>query len=313
MRRLPKYLRISVTDRCNLHCLYCRPSGVSPERGFHTLTCSQVVNFVSSAAACGIEKVRLTGGEPLVHEEIVEIVRRVSQVQGVRSLGLTTNGHGLAQLARPLREAGLQRVNISLPSLRPESYRRITGGSLRAATAGFDAALREQYPAVKLNVVVLRGINDAEIEQLAALAQQASVEVRFIEYMPFCTIPGVENPLVPASEVLERLRSLGELSIDHSGEAGSSAIRFSVAGFRGRVALIAPMTRPFCAACGRIRLTANGRLRACLVDGGEVDARPALNNGADPQLVRTLLEKAMSLKPARHNARFSGVMTCIGG
>jgi len=312
MTRLPAYLRISVTDRCGLRCVYCRPAPGPAPLAAHSLTRRQVVNFVRAAAACGVRKVRLTGGEPLLHEDIVDIVRDLGTVVGIRSLGLTTNGQHLAPLARPLRRAGLGSVNISLPSLRREVYRRITGGSLGPTLAGVEAALREGYPQVKLNVVLLRGINDGEVEELARLARRHPVEVRFIECMPFCEIPGAPEPLVPAAEVLGRLRELGPISAER-GDENASATRFSLDGYVGRVALISPMTQPFCSTCDRVRLTASGKLRACLVDGGEVDAGPVLENGCDASALRVLLEKTMRRKPARHHARFSGVMTCIGG
>jgi len=312
MNRLPRYFRISVTDRCDLACVYCRPRGERPRGRAHTLTCREVVRFVRTAAACGVEKIRLTGGEPLLHEDILDMVRGLRSVPGIRSLGLTTNGQHLASLARPLREAGLSSVNISLPSLRPDVYRRVTGGRLREVLAGVGAALREGFAPVKLNVVVLRDVNDGEVEALGRLARGQPVEVRFIECMPFCEAPDSPVPFVSADEILEKLRALGRLRPEPGG-ASASAIRFSIPGFRGRVALIAPVTRPFCTGCRRLRLTAGGMVRACLVDGGEVDARPILRNGAGVVAMRRLLARAMELKPSRHHARFPGVMTRIGG
>lgn len=310
---LPTYLRVSVTDRCDLRCVYCRPGDDLRARTPHSLRPSEILRFVRQAVACGIEKVRLTGGEPLLHEDIVGIVQGVRAVAGVRALGLTTNGQRLASMARDLRNAGLPSVNISFPSLRAEVYRRVTGGPLRQVMAGLEAALREGFAPVKLNVVVLRGINDDEIEQLARLAQRDPIEVRFIECMPFRQIPSVPVPLVPSDEILQRLGGLGPIRREQPGDAHSSARTFSVGGFRGKVAIIAPMTQPFCAACNRIRLTADGKLRACLVDGGEVDARPVLENGRDSQPLRGLLEQAMRLKAMPHSRRFAGVMTRIGG
>jgi cyclic pyranopterin phosphate synthase len=313
MSRQATYLRVSVTDGCDRQCVYCRPAGDRPQQPRHTLTCRQVVHFVQAAAACGIGKVRLTGGEPLLHEDIVEIVRGVRAVDGIRRLGLTTNGHRLAAVARDLRRAGLPSVNISLPSLRETVYRQITGGRLQEALDGLEAALREGFAPVKLNVVVLRGTNDDEIEPLARLAESDPVEVRFIECMPFRRTPGIENPLVPSADVLERLRSLGQMDAEGPGDRCSSARMFGVRGFRGKVGVISPMTQPFCSSCNRIRLTADGMLRSCLVDGGKVDVRPALLDGFDRQALLGLIQQAMTLKPALHSATFRGVMTCIGG
>lgn len=313
MRRRPTYLRVSVTDCCDLRCAHCRPCAGLRRRPSHTLSRHEVVGFVRAAVACGIDKVRLTGGEPLLHEEVVDIVRGVSSLRGIRRFGLTTNGQHLAALARDLRRAGLSSVNISLPSLRPEVYRRITGGPLRKVMDGLEAALREGYAPVKLNVVVLRGINDDEIEQLARLVQSEPLEVRFIEYMPFRRIPWLPDPLVPSDEILHRLRSLGPISAERASDRHSSARTFSIRGFRGKVAVIAPMSRPFCSTCNRVRLTADGRLRACLVDGGEVDVRPVLRNGFNVRTLLAVLQQAMDLKPAVHSAKFCGAMSCIGG
>jgi len=313
MNRVPTYLRISVTDRCDLRCVYCRPAGDENSRTFHSLRGAEVAAFVRAAAACGLTKVRLTGGEPLLSADIVEMVRGIRAVEGIRCLGLTTNGQRLAALAGPLHEAGLRSVNVSLPSLRVDTYRRITGGDLGPVLTGLEMVLRLGYDPVKLNVVLMRGVNDGEIEALGRLAEEKPVEVRFIECMPFRRMAECAEPLVPAAKVLDRLRGLGPLSPAGNGDERSAARMCYIRGFRGRVGVIAPMTAPFCGRCNRIRLTATGRLRACLVDGGEVDAREALAGGTEPEPLRRLLESALRLKPARHRARFAGAMACIGG
>ena len=313
MKQAPSYLRVSVTDRCDLHCVYCRPRADPARQEHHSLTRAEVVRFVRAASACGVTKVRLTGGEPLLHKDIISIVRKLSSLGAVRFLGLTTNGQQLAPVAQALHRAGLQSVNISLPSLAPEVYRRVTGGVLGNVLAGLEAALRAGFAPVKLNVVVLRGINDGEVAALASLARRDPVEVRFIECMPFRHAPQNSDLFVPAAEVLPKLQSLGRLSPQPSLDPSSSATRFAIRGFRGVVALIAPMTRPFCRKCNRIRLTADRRLRACLVDAGELDARRALSGGADAEAVRELIEKTMMLKPRLHSERFCGAMARIGG
>ena len=311
MSRMPGYVRISVTDRCNLRCIYCRPAH-EPKTNNNTLPADAVVRFARLAAQCGVRKIRLTGGEPLLHPEILRIVRGVTRVPVIEGVGLTTNGILLKGLAAPLRAAGLSSINVSLPSLKAEVFARVTlGGNLADVLDGVEAALGEGYAPVKLNVVVMRGVNDGEVCNLARLTRDKPLEVRFIEFMPFCELPG--EPLVPNDEVLERMRCLGRLR-RVSGPAGAATDRvYEVDGFKGRIGFISPMTHPVCRTCNRIRLTADGRLRACLIEGGELDARPVLNNGLDVDGLRELLLRCAAMKPPRHHGSFEGIMTCIGG
>jgi len=313
-RRKGLYLRVSVTARCNLACVYCRPAG-EYGGGDDLLDAATIIGFVRHAVACGVKRVRVTGGEPLVRPDIVSIVEGLARVPGLDDLGLTTNGTRLADLAVPLFRAGLRRVNIGVSSVRPDVYQRITrGGRLADALAGVDAALDQGFDPVKVNAVVMRGTNDDEIVDLARLAEHRPIEVRFIEYMPFVDGPdGRDRLYVPAGEILDRVRAVGELSALAGMGPGGPARRYRVAGFAGTIGVITPHSEPFCATCNRVRLTADGKVRACLVDGGEQDAAGVLRNGLDRTAVAQLLERALAMKPDLHSGRFCGKMYQIGG
>jgi len=320
MRPPLSYLRISVTSRCNLRCVHCQPE--RGEAGADVLSREEIVRFVRLAVECGIEKVRVTGGEPLVRPDIVEIVRDLAALPGLRQLGLTTNGCRLPELAAPLREAGLRRINIGLSALDPAVYERVTRGaragplasSRHPALAGLRAAVDAGFDPVKVNVVVMKGVNDDEIASLALLARDDAIEVRFIEYMPFAAEPGMrERYFVPAETVLARLRELGEVEPAAGPRGPASAQRYRIRGFKGTVGLIAPHSAPFCGACNRIRLTAEGRLRACLIDGGEQDVLPLIRRGLDRATMARLLAEAAAKKPAVHTGAFCGQMHRIGG
>lgn len=312
-RRKLAYLRLAVTARCNLRCLYCRP----PDRDHETdvLSSEELVRFAILAARCGLHKVRLTGGEPLLRSDIVEIVRRLSSDEMIADLSLTTNGTMLTRLAPELREAGLRRVNIGLPALDPEVYRRVTrNGRVEDALAGLEAALEVGFSPVKINVVVVRGVNEDQAVPLAGLTRRLPLEVRFIEYMPF--LEGSEHPrerLVPADEILAALGKLGPLEPLERPRGPATARLYRVAGHRGTIGLITPHTDPFCHSCNRVRLTAQGRLRACLIDGGERDVLGAIRAGLDLPTMERLLRWASEMKPALHSGVFAGCMHRIGG
>lgn len=308
-----RYLRIAITSRCNLRCVHCRPARST--EGQDLLTADQIVDFVGHAVACGIRKVRLTGGEPLVRADVVELVGRLAALPGLEGLGLTTNGCLLPRLAVPLRQAGLRRVNIGLSALDPAVYDRMTRRARGArAMAGLEAALAAGFRPVKVNVVVMRGINDGEVASLARLSRDERIEVRFIEYMPFGAQPELRaRYLVPAGEVLARLGELGEVEPLAEPRGQASAARYRIRGFAGTVGIIAPHSEPFCCDCDRIRLTADGKLRACLIDGGEQDILPLLRAGLDRRTVARLLAQAAARKPAVHSGAFRGEMHRIGG
>lgn len=316
--RVIDYLRVSVTDRCNLRCIYCMPpEGVALRRRHDLLSFEEIVSVVSAAVGLGVRKVRLTGGEPLARPGLTELVRALARIEGLDDLSLSTNGTLLSGCARELKAAGLRRVNVSLDSLRPDRYRSITrGGELAAAINGIEAAQEAGLEPIKLNVVVLRGVNDDEVSDLAALATDRGWTIRFIERMP---LAGGAAGFVPSSEVRARLDGFGPLTPEF-GEARNGPARcYRLAGAAGAFGFISPLSEPFCATCNRLRLTSTGMLRPCLLSHeGEVDVRAALRAGADGPAIQSLLLQAAQAKPGRHSLasgcdRHVTIMSQIGG
>ena len=317
-----RYARLSVTERCNLRCVYCvGADGSATCDDCRDLPFDWFERFVRAAVPAGIEKFRLTGGEPLLHPRLDDMVRLLTADFRVARLGLTTNGLLLEQKAEGLYDAGLRTVNVSLPSLDPDVFAKIAGGAgPERVLRGIDKALALGFGQVKVNVVVMRGANDAEVTTLAALAAERPVEVRFIEYMPFAEsaaghseISGPSRYFVSMDETMGRIARTADLRPTAVGPPASAARVYTIAGWPGRVGFIAPISRPFCEGCARVRLTARGRLRACLVEGGEIDMSRELANGLTPDALSGILEDAMAIKPARHRGRFAGAMGCIGG
>lgn len=300
--RAIRYLRVSVTDRCNLRCVYCMPAGRPTWLpAADTLTSEEIERVVRCAVACGVEKVRLTGGEPLLRPGLPGLAARLRRLPGLRELVLSTNGLLLTRLARPLRAAGVDRINVSLDSLHPATFAALTrGGSLAAVLAGLEAAAAAGFP-LKLNCVVMRGVNDAEVGHLARFGLERGWEVRFIEYMPVgCGAGEWRRRFVPAAETLARLeRELGPLT--PVGDApGAPARHYRVPGYAAPVGVIAALSRPFCAGCDRLRLTADGRVRTCLLAPGEADLRPLLRGDARDEEIAAALVRAARLKPRWH-------------
>ena len=290
--RVIDYLRLSVTERCDLNCLYCGP-GACCESG--PAACCAAGELVSMAAACvalGVKKIRLTGGEPLLRRDILELIAALRALPGLEELSMTTNGQRLPELAAPLRAAGLDRLNVSLDSLRPERYRALTrGGSLERVLKGLAAAEASGFRDLRLNVVLLRGFNDDELAELAGLAREHPWSVRFIELMPIGA--GAElDAFLPAEQVL---RALPELRAWGQADAASVARLYSAPGWAGTVGLIAPVSRPFCAGCNRLRITADGRLKPCLHAPEEYALR-----GLSGEALRAAILAAVAQKPARH-------------
>jgi cyclic pyranopterin phosphate synthase len=294
------YLRLSVTDRCNLRCTYCMPAGgveLLP-RG-DVLSFEELLRVAEAAVATGIEKIRVTGGEPLVRKGLAPFLSRLSRLPGLRELVLTSNGILLAEQAADLKAAGVQRLNISLDSLRPATFAAITrGGDLAQVWAGIAASEKLGLP-VKLNMVVMRGINDDELLAFAALTRQRKIAVRFIEQMP--TVLGAPDAagIVSGSEILSRLAQAFDLEALTPGERCGPAQTFRIVGAAGSLGLITPISGHFCADCNRLRVSAAGIAHSCLFGNECVDLNAALKNPEKTVLVRTLLE-LVARKPARH-------------
>lgn len=300
------YLRISVTDRCNFRCVYCMPpDGVRPLAHENILRYEEIAQFVSVAAAHGIRKVRITGGEPLVRAGLPNLVRMIASIEGIEDVSMTTNGILLERYAVELASAGLRRVNISLDTLQEDKFRRITrGGSLAAVWRGIDAAERYGLTPIKVNTVVMRGVNDDEIVDLAKLTLERAWNMRFIELMPIENqgswgegFPPPESTFMPVENIMARLLPLGLQPVDATNDAGP-AIPYRLQGGKGTVGFISPLSEQhFCQRCNRMRLTADGNLRPCLMSDLEIPLLPVLRAGKP---ILPLLEEAVEKKPARH-------------
>ena len=287
------YLRISVTDKCNLRCRYCMPEdGVCKKEHTDMMSEDEIVCAAKAAAELGITKIRITGGEPLVKKNIVSICRRVAEVEGIREVCLTTNGILLPQLATQLREAGVKRLNLSLDTLNPEKYAYITRiGHLEQFEAGLKAALDAGFEKVKINAVLIGGFNDDEIEALAALTMKYPVDMRFIELMPIQDHDEFgQEAYVPYSRVLEKLPDAVPVSKD-----GGVAKLYRLPGAKGNIGLISPVSAHFCGECNRIRLTADGKIKPCLHSADEYSLK-----GLDYAGMKAVLQEAIDNKPAWH-------------
>jgi len=319
-RRLD-YLRVSVTDRCNLRCVYCMPpEGVEPTSHAEVLRYEEIELFVRVAVAEGVRHVRLTGGEPLVRRGFPALVAMLAQAPGLDDLAMTTNGQLLAEWAAPLKAAGLRRVNISLDTLRPDRYAELTrGGELARVWDGLAAAEAAGLHPIKMNVVVLRGVNADEIAAFGRLAQRRALHVRFLEFMPIGDgVRWERADCVPGAETRRELEALGELR-PLGRPPGATSETFTWPGAKGTVGLISPLSACFCGDCSRLRLSADGKLRPCLLSDSSVDARGALR-GPDPErAVREALREAAAAKPEAHGTHepaYAGPtsrMSTIGG
>lgn len=284
------YLRLSVTDRCNLRCVYCMPAeGVRKLAHDEILNYEELLLLAETAVAIGIEKIRITGGEPLVRKGIVEFLGTLSQISGLRQLVLTTNGMLLPEMAEGLRKAGVQRLNISLDSLRPETFARITrGGDLERVLCGIAIAEKEGFP-IKLNMVVMRGTNDDEVLDFAGLTMVKPYTVRFIEYMPTRKEPNWQSLAVPGDEILRRIAGAYRiLPLDRDDSLSGPAKNYRIDGAAGAIGIITPVSSHFCSECNRIRVTSAGKAKGCLFDNTEYDLKTILSNGN-----RAALEKAL--------------------
>jgi len=283
------YLRLSVTELCNLRCRYCMPEdGVLKKRHEDMLSHEEMVLAVRAAASLGVTKLRITGGEPLVKPDIVSLCGELSGIEGIRELCMTTNGTLLPKLAAPLREAGVDRLNISLDTLDESKYHRITRrGELSQALEGIESALREDFAKIKINAVLIGGFNDDEIPALAALTRHYPVDVRFIELMPMYD-SGDFGPeaFIPYTVVKEKLPELEPVKAD-----GGVAKLYRLPGAQGNIGLISPVSAHFCAQCNRIRITADGKIKPCLHSSEEISLKGMSLEEMKQTLCRAILEK----------------------
>jgi cyclic pyranopterin phosphate synthase len=314
-------LRISVTDRCNLRCTYCMPEEVVFMDRAELLSFEEIAHFVRVAAPLGIDKIRLTGGEPLMRRELPRLVRLLSEIDGIRDIGLTTNGILLADQAQALYDAGLRRLNISLDALDPDRFRQLARrDGLDKVLAGIFAAKRAGFDPVKINAVSIRGVTEHEVVPLARFAREHSLEMRFIEYMPIGADQWERDKVYFAHEILEQLeRAVCPLVPAEDYDPRAPAMEFRYTDGGGRVGLIASVSRPFCLSCNRVRLTADGKLRNCLFALDEVDVKGLLRGGGSDADIAEVIRRNVWAKWEGHEintARFVKplrTMHAIGG
>lgn len=299
--RIHTYLRIAVTDRCNLRCGYCMPEEGVPWRPHaDILTYEEIVRVARVCAAQGVRKIRLTGGEPTVRLGIETLVAQLAAVPGIETLALTTNGVRLVELAGRLREAGISRLNISLDTLRPDRFAQITRrDEFPRVMTGIDAALAAGFPVVKLNVVLMAGVNDDELFDFVEFARARPINVRFIEQMPFPRNNWSTGSSVTAAAIKARLAERYALTAMPALD-GQVATDFRLDGICGTISFITPLSEPFCDSCARLRLTADGSIKSCLFHPAEVNLRAALRDGSLDEQITALLLEALGRKPAGH-------------
>ena len=315
------YLRISLTDHCNLRCVYCMPEEMTFQPNAELMQDDELILLVQLFASLGFDKIRLTGGEPTVRGHIVELVQAIAHTPGIRSLSMTTNGVLLPKLAQPLAQAGLKRVNISIDTLNPEKFRRLTRwGSVEDVWQGILAAEKAGLTPIKLNAVVVRGYNESDVIDLASLTIERAWQVRFIEMMPFAGATDLQlNQAVTSEQIMRHITAeLGALQESNGGKLDGEARVYKLDGSKGTIGFISTVTQPFCAACTRARLTADGRLRLCLLREGEVDLLTPLRDGATLADLRQLILDGIWYKPWGHGLAegvipLNRVMNQIGG
>lgn len=335
-------LRVSLTDRCNFRCLYCLPETEAAQNFYrghwahlpnskpivqewvpksHLLSFEEIERVVRIAVGLGINKIRLTGGEPLLRHDLEKLVARIVSIQGIADLAMTTNGFLFPQKGRALKQAGLKRLSFSLDSLNRENFKKITGrDGLDAVLESIALAQELGMTPVKVNAVIIRGLNDHEIEDLAEFGRQRRLTMRFIEFMPLDSARAwLKELVVPGRELLERLHRRFQLRPIQDNNVSSTSKRWVHEGGEGEIGIIAPVSEPFCGHCNRIRLTADGKVRTCLFSVTEHDLRSVLRNGASDGQIEEWLSGVVYQKEARHHigepdfVPASRSMSCIGG
>lgn len=319
--RRVRYLRISVTDRCSLRCFYCMPDGLdSKYERSEVLTIEETARLARIFHELGVEKIRITGGEPLLRKGVVDLVRDIRSLPRIRDLAMTTNALALAHQAQDLKDAGLDRVNVSLDSLDRLRFQLVTKyDGLDKVLAGVDEALKVGLNPVKINVVVMRGVNDDEALAFADWAARAPVTIRFIEYMPFGPgIAGQKDHYVPSSETVGRILKKYDLEPEDESPLGGPSKYYRIPGTEGRLGFISPIDTGFCGDCNRVRLTAVGKLRLCLFSDEGIDLRGPLRAGESDSQIRARIQESLKIKPERHHLQegipYEGLaMSQVGG
>lgn len=314
------YLRISLTDKCNLRCVYCMPEEMFFQPSAELMSRDEILRLVGLFIDLGIDKVRLTGGEPTVRADLIDIVRGIRQA-GVSRISMTTNGLRLAQLAKPLQEAGLERVNISIDTLNPDRFRRITRwGKLDDVMDGLHAAEAAGLTPLKINAVIARGYNEDDVAGLAALTLTQRWQVRYIELMPFGEVAAfAQDAVVSQAEIMRRIEAeLGPLELVDNGRLDGEAKLYRLKGALAAIGFISTITNPFCASCSRVRLTADGKLRLCLLRDDEGDLLTPLRSGASDAELKARIRELIWRKPWGHGLPdgvipLERVMSQIGG
>jgi cyclic pyranopterin phosphate synthase len=340
--RVLRDLRVSITDRCNFRCLYCLPETEAAQNFYrghwahlpdsapivqewvpksHLLRFEEIERVVRLAVELGIQKIRLTGGEPLLRQGVEDLVRRIAAIPCITDLAMTTNGFLFPKKAAALKEAGLRRVSFSLDSLDPDNFKKITGrDGLEDVLRSIALAQQLGFEPVKVNAVVIRGLNDHELESLAEFAHQHALSLRFIEFMPLDSARAwLKDLVVPGRDILARLLTRFALEPVPLENKSSTARRWAFADGRGEIGIIAPVSEPFCGHCNRLRLTADGKIRTCLFSIKEHDLRSLLRNGTPDLVIKDWLKSVVWQKEARHHIGEANFvppprsMSCIGG
>ncbi len=315
------YLRVSVTDLCNLRCVYCMPPGGSElSRKEEILSLEEILKLIKHGVSLGVNKIRITGGEPLVRKGIISLVNQIAEIKGIDDIAMTTNGVFLKEFATELKSSGLSRLNISLDTMREDRFAEITrGGNIADVFDGVEAVLKAGFKGTKMNAVVMRGDNDDEIHDFVRYIMERDIELRFIELMASGWKDMVdEDRFMPTSEIMERVRGVGELVPDKQRIGGGPATIYRIKGALGSIGFISAVSKPFCKTCNRLRLTSDGKLRSCLLTGGEVDIKNILRSfNLDEKEMQDRLTEAFfrvtDMKPIVHSGRNRAVMNQIGG
>lgn len=301
-QRVIDYLRISITDRCNLRCVYCVPNkGIQLFEHDEVLTYEEIIRIIRVASTLGVKKIRITGGEPLLKKDLPFLISSINRINGIEDISLTTNGTLLKKYAHELKESGLKRLNISLDTFKTHRFRDITRtGNIVDVLDGIEKAERLGFYPIKINMVPIRGINDDEIEDFARITINSRRHIRFIEYMPFGKRElWSPDKYISTQEIMDRLKAIAELEPVKERKTGPARYyRFKDA--EGVIGFISPITHHFCNHCNRLRLTSNGMFRPCLFSETEIDIKSALRKGCDDEEIKRLLKLSIEIKPKCH-------------